>query len=68
LPARVKILKLLLFQGGEVENAAPATKKVEGAMSHEEILSEAECKNPNAFDMEEAGDDLIDLFKKFNQM
>jgi len=41
---------------------------VEGAMSHEEILSEAECKNPNAFDTEEAGDDLIDLFKKFNQI
>ncbi len=37
-------------------------------MTHEEILKEAECTAPNAFDLQEPGDELIDLFKKFNQM
>jgi len=63
-----KMETLNVNKGGEVENAAPANKKAEGAMSHEEILGEAKCKAPNAFDIEEAGDDLIDLFKKFNQI
>jgi len=63
-----KMETLNVNKGDEVENAAPANKKAKDTMSHEEILREAECKAPNAFDLQEAGDDLIDLFKKFNQI
>ncbi|CBY09354.1 unnamed protein product [Oikopleura dioica] len=63
-----KMETLNVNKGNEVENAAPANKKVKGGMTHEEILKEAECTAPNAFDLQEPGDELIDLFKKFNQI
>ncbi|CAG5094559.1 Oidioi.mRNA.OKI2018_I69.XSR.g13665.t1.cds [Oikopleura dioica] len=62
-----KMESLNVNKASEAVTTAPAEKETKGGLTEAEILEEAVCQNPDAFDPSSCnpGDDLVDAFQSY---